>query len=251
MPGLPLWRRGSKYLKQKFFSVAVIAFVLGLLITMQLRVVSQPPAEIIPGARAHELAAELRRLEEASASLGQEARDLEDKLLAATQGYAQAEAALKTEIEKNKTQAGLVPMVGPGVEVRIHNRPTERLPGMNEHLFAVRDEDILRVVNELWGAGAEAMAINGQRLVSTSEIRLAGTFINVNLNRVTPPYVIVAIGDPDVLQATLEMEGGVAETLRKYGVNFVVEKKDEVEVPAYGGTMAFRYAKPIKEGAKD
>ena len=238
-------------MKQKTLSVAAVAFILGLLITMQLRVVNRPPSEIMPATRAHELTVELRRLEEAAASLRQEARDLQEKLLTATQGYAQAEAALKTEIEKNKIQAGLVPMEGPGVEVTVFNKSPERPSEMNEYLFTVRDEDILRIVNELWGAGAEAIAINGQRLVSVSEIRVAGTFINVNLNRITPPYVVTAIGDPDVLQGTLEMEGGVAETLRKWGISFVIEKKERVEVPAYQGPMAFRYAKPIniKEGA--
>jgi len=238
-------------LKQETLSVAAVAFILGLLVTIQLRVVNQPPAEIMPATRAHELTVELQRLEEAAASLRQEAKDLQQKLLTATQGYAQAEAALKTEIEKNKIQAGLVPMEGPGVEVIVSDKPAEGPPEMKRYLFTVRDEDILRIVNELWGAGAEAIAINGQRLVSMSEIRVAGTFINVNLNRITPPYVITAIGDPDVLQGTLEMEGGVAETLRKWGINFVVEKKERVEVPAYEGPMAFRYAKPIKEGAEE
>lgn len=238
-------------MRTKFLYVGIVAFILGLLITVQARVVNQPPAEIIPAARAQKLTRELRRLEEASADLRREAEDLEAKVLAATQGYAQAETALKTEIEKYKMQAGLVPVVGPGVEVTMSNAPAERLPGGDGHLFAVRDEDILRVVNELRGAGAEAISVNGQRLVSTSEVRLAGTFINVNLNRITPPYVILAIGNPDLLQSTLEMEGGVAETLREWGISFKIKKKERVEIPAYVVTTTFHYARPVQEGEKE
>ncbi|MEW5761648.1 MAG: DUF881 domain-containing protein [Bacillota bacterium] len=231
----------------RLYAVALVAFVLGLLITVQARVAGQPPGEILPAARVQELTAELRRLEEASAGLRREAGELEQKIAAAKQGQTQARAALQTEIEKYRIQAGLVPVVGPGVEVMIHNMPAGSLPGTEQYVFAVRDEDLLRVVNELWGAGAEAIAVNGQRLVSTSEIRLAGTFIDVNLQRITPPYTIVAIGDPDVLASALEIEGGVAEMLRAFGASCLIKKKDTVRIPAYEGTMAFQYARPIKE----
>ena len=67
-------------------------------------------------------------------------------------------------------------------------------------MYIIHDDDLLRVINELRAAGAEAIAINGERIVAMSEIRCAGPTLSVNNNRSAPPYEIKAIGNPNNLE---------------------------------------------------
>jgi uncharacterized protein YlxW (UPF0749 family) len=87
--------------------------------------------------------------------------------------------------------------------------------------------------------------MNEQRLIASSEIRCAGPTLSVNNTRYSPPYEIRAIGEPQTLENSLRMRGGVMETLQFWGIQVVVKKQDEVKVPAYKGTFRFEYAKPI------
>jgi uncharacterized protein YlxW (UPF0749 family) len=106
----------------------------------------------------------------------------------------------------------------------------------------------LKVVNELKAAGAEALSINGQRIISTSEIRCAGPTVSVNNVRSAPPYVIQAIGNPQTLDASLKMRGGVVETLKFWGIQVQTAIEKNLVIPGYNGTFAFDYAKPVEEG---
>ena len=106
---------------------------------------------------------------------------------------------------------------------------------------------MLKVINELWAAGAEAISINDQRLVVGSEIRCTGPTISVNSTRHTPPYEIRAIGDPKTLEASLKMRGGVIETLQFWGIQVTVKTQPKVKIASYKGAHKYQFAKPLKE----
>lgn len=91
-----------------------------------------------------------------------------------------------------------VPVSGPGITVTLTDRAT---PGKGSG--AVRDQDLAMVVNALWGAGAEAISINGQRIGPATFVRTAGTVILVNITPVSSPYVVSAIGDSNALSVAL------------------------------------------------
>ncbi len=229
------------------FSLGLVALVLGMLIVFQFRV-TRHIEQGIPSGRVQELALELRQLEKDKAKLEAEASDLSIKLEQVTRGQTEAEKALKDELAKARLLAGLVPVTGPGIEVTLDNPPQQAREGGPVSLYVIRDEDLLRVVNELRGAGAEALSINGQRIVAHSEIRWAAPFINVNLTRVVPPYHILAIGKPDNLKSALEIPGGLVEYLRDLGVQVKIQSYDRLTIPGYSRTMEFRYAKPVVKG---
>ncbi|MBC7105923.1 MAG: DUF881 domain-containing protein, partial [Firmicutes bacterium] len=155
----------------RYLSITAVAMILGLMVVQQFRITGLQ-AHGIPADRAQELTVELKQLEKERADLAAEAEDLERKLGQAQMGYNQAAEALRTETAKVKLLAGLEAVRGKGVEVVV-------VPRQGAGVFTVRDEDLLRIVNELRGAGAEALAINGQRLIATSEIRTSGAHINV------------------------------------------------------------------------
>lgn len=226
----------------RYVSITIIALILGLMLAVQFRTTNMEVELTAPRDRAHELTVELKNLAEERARLEAEAEDLERKLSRARQGYAQAKETLEGEVEKAALIAGLTPVTGSGARVLVATGTQTQ-----GALFAVRDEDLLKLVNELRAAGAEALSINGERLISASEIRLAGSFINVNTRKITPPYEILAIGDPAVLVSSLEIKGGLVETLRDWGMMVTVESMDRVRIPAYKGTLRYQYARPVRE----
>ena len=132
---------------------------------------------------------------------------------------------IKEALEHARIEAGVIEVSGPGVEVILNDSNIALKPGQNPNLYVLHDEDILRVLNELRAAGAEAVSINGQRLLATTEVRCTGPTILLNKNkRLAPPYVITAIGNPDTLESSLKMKGGVAETLQFWGIQVAAKR---------------------------
>lgn len=141
-------------------------------------------------------------------------------------------------------QAGAAALDGPGLEVVLSD--SERVPGPSEDasLYRVHDVDLQLVVNALLSLGAEAVAVNGQRVVATTAIRGAGETILVNFRPLVPPYVVSAIG----VSAPPFLEHPDARRLTRwedlFGLGFRVTPLEHVRVPAYGGQVALRHAQP-------
>lgn len=127
---------------------------------------------------------------------------------------------LTDEIQKLRTVAGLTDVKGRGVIVSF----------AKEDAINVEDDDLLFVLNELRATDAQALAINDQRIIDTTEVRVAGGYIMVNGRHVTPPYVIKAIVDPDNAVNALNMIGGSLEKIRLF-IDVKVEKSNNLEIP--------------------
>ncbi len=146
----------------------------------------------------------------------------------------QSEAAsVLSELEEARMLAGSVPVEGPGLVVTMQDNPNAANSN-NITNYIVHEQDIRRVVNELFAAGAEGISINGQRLVSSSAIRCVGPTVIVNGVKSAAPFVITAIGDPITLENALNLPGGVLQFLEGF-VKIDVTKKDVVQLPAFVG----------------
>ena len=160
-------------------------------------------------------------------------------------------AAASTDNQQDKDllryRAALVPLEGEGVIVRMDDSTKPAKAGENPNLYVIHDDDLLRVVNELRAAGAEAIAINGQRLTGTSEIRCAGPTLSVNNVRSSAPFEIRAIGDKKSLENALRMRGGVAETLGVWGIQLDIKASNDVYIPPYRGSIRQSYARETAE----
>ncbi|CAA9319124.1 MAG: hypothetical protein AVDCRST_MAG36-296 [uncultured Nocardioidaceae bacterium] len=159
-------------------------------------------------------------------------------------------AAAATELELRTRRigavAGTVPVTGPGVRITVDDRPDA-----TNRREVVLDEDLQRLVNGLWVAGAEAVAINGERLTALSAVRGAGEAITVNFRSLRRPYVVEAVGDPAELPARfLESAGGAwwlnLESL--YQLRFDMSSEDSVTLPAVPAP-ALRQVRPPPGGA--
>ncbi|MBW3623553.1 MAG: DUF881 domain-containing protein [Armatimonadetes bacterium] len=197
-------------------------------------------------------------------------RDDVTKLENAVKASAQSDSGrlqvnvLHKQLQEMKTLAGLTPMAGPGVEVILNDSPkakefakqlsggTDQGASFQDQLsnFMVHDQDIVGVVNELKQAGAEAIAVNGQRVIATTAIRCVGpvVFINGKASGGAAPYTITAIGSARDLEGGLKLPGGYLDQQQLLAYNMVtIKRRDRLEIPAYDGPTMYDYAKPVAE----
>jgi uncharacterized protein YlxW (UPF0749 family) len=227
-------------IKQGQLAIALVCVVLGIMLAVQFRT-TQDIKSSIPYQRVEDLSQRLSQTEKERDALVNQIQELKR-----TSG---AEAASK-EFERIKMGAGVVAVEGPGIIVTIDDSKRPSKPGENPNLYLIHDDDILKVINELWAAGAEAISINEQRLIASSEIRCAGPTLSVNNARYSPPYEVRVIGEPTTLENALKMRGGVIETLQFWGIQVTIKTQEVVNVPAFKGTFRFEFAKPSQEGGR-
>ena len=148
--------------------------------------------------------------------------------------------------------AGTTEVEGAGIEIVLDDSNIPKKANEHPNLYIIHDEDLLRVLNELRAAGAEAISVNDQRIVAMSEIRCAGPTISVNNVRSAPPYVIKAIGAPKTLSSALRLRGGVVETFEFWGIQVKIKTVEKLHIPALKAPRSFEYAKTVesKEAAK-
>lgn len=176
---------------------------------------------------------ESQRVEELSAQLEESRRETLQK-----ENEAQA---LALRVNLMELTAGITDISGPGVSVVMEDSTAKNTSG-NEANYLIHDSDLLSVVNELRAAGAEALSLNGERILATSEIRCAGPVVTVNGVQKAAPFTIFAIGDSDTLYDALNMRGGVVDRLEAWKISVKVARSDQLTIPGYGGTLEYRYA---------
>lgn len=138
--------------------------------------------------------------------------------------------------------AGLTDVSGQGVVVTMKDSEDANIYNLNENNFIIHDEDILRVINELRAAGAEAISINGERILATSEIICAGSTVSVNNRKYSAPYSIKAIGNSSELYGALTMRQGVVEILSKWGIEVEVTEHENLTIEAFDGIIINKFA---------
>ena len=141
-------------------------------------------------------------------------------------------------------KAGTLAVRGPGVRV-----VADDAPGADSARTQVLDSDLQKLVNGLWEAGAEAIAVNGQRLTNLSTIRLAGGAITVNARSLRRPYVVTAIGNQDTLPARFaETSSGQAwlDLQRQVGLRLTITPVSLLRLP--GTAVSLRYATQEEKG---
>ncbi|MDU4960614.1 MAG: DUF881 domain-containing protein [Sporomusaceae bacterium] len=224
--------------RQGLYTLALICFILGLMLSAQFRTTQDIRASA-KFQRAEDLTKRLMQTEKERDTLLEQAAELRQTTI--------THAAAK-DLASSRLAAGLVALRGAGVSITIDDtKPVVPAGSQNPHLFLVKDEDLLKVLNELRSAGAEAIAINNQRLVATSEIRSAGPYISVNNMNLAAPFEIKAIGDPATLEAALKLRGGVFETIQFWGIKASVRQESELIIPAFKNGFHFNYARPVVE----
>ncbi len=154
-------------------------------------------------------------------------------------------SAKEEQITLNNNLLGITDVEGKGIEIIVKDNSsiTSETIGVLDDIsnYIVHDNDLRNIVNELKNAGAEAISINGQRIVSTTAITCIGNVIKINDEKVTSPFVIKAIGFPERFE-TLSRSGGILDNLDDY-LEISTRKLDNVKIPKYTGVIASKYMK--------
>jgi len=147
--------------------------------------------------------------------------------------------------------AGLVPLTGPGVEIVLDDAPTRpdgTLPvGAGPDDLVIHQSDVQAVVNAVWAAGADGVAVMNQRLVATSAVRCVGNVLLLQGRTYSPPYVITAIADGSAVRARLAESAQVQilqQAADQLGLTFTVQDRSSVSLPAFTGSLDMEYAAP-------
>ncbi|MPV36742.1 DUF881 domain-containing protein [Georgenia subflava] len=166
-----------------------------------------------------------------------------------SEALAGQDAKYQENVRRLGVASGNTRVTGPGLVIELADSAAAQAGQPDTDDERVHDVDLQVLVNSLWSAGAEAIAVDGHRLSSTSAIRTAGQAIFVNLDPVLSPYVIEVIGDPAQMQTDLTRTPasthlGVLRTA--YDITVEISTSDELELAALP-TGNLRFAEPLEE----
>lgn len=237
-----------KIKKDQFIILIIIGlmfFLLTLIIFMQFKTISYTDIDALETMQESELRTELGAINakytEALEQLKQ-TKNMIKEYEETINTDKEAAVLLESELEQSRNLIGKNAVQGEGIIVTL----TDVEVGKYGKITA---NDLIELVNELRAAGAEAISINGQRIISTSYIiDLDSTFIGINVSRrEVSPYVVKAIGDITYLESGLsQKQYGYIDKKVNGGKNVTLEKSDNIYVEAYNGKMDFQYAKEVE-----
>ena len=158
------------------------------------------------------------------------------------------------EVETLSDPAGLTPKAGPAVKVTLDDAPPEVLADTTRDPLdvIVHQQDIQAVVNAMWRAGAEAVTVQGQRLITTTGIKCDGNLVSLHGVPYNPPYEIVGIGMPTLILDSLDRDGYLdiyreAAADPRGGVQYAAEVLPRAVAPGYQGLLDLTYATPLPD----
>ena len=181
--------------------------------------------------------------------LDQAVRQLRDQVLAAQRDDVRRNLVARDEAERNNelaVQAGTTAMKGPAVVVRLSDSDRQETDAAADSgAYKIHDADLQLVVNALFEAGAEAVAVNDNRVVATTPIRAAGSTIVVNFRPLTPPYRVVGIGASERRFDDSDIATRFRRWTKLFGLGFSASHTKSATVPAFAGQVAIDDAKPV------
>jgi uncharacterized protein YlxW (UPF0749 family) len=224
-------------------SMLFAAVVLGLLVSLRWSADSSRSE-----ASLDQVSRTIRQLELEQEDLKQTVGRLRQKLNSRQQESAASTARLeelRSELVQQKMRAGLVDVRGPGVRVILDDASRSSMD--DESGLLVHDFDLRDVIGVMWLAGAEAVSVNGERIVSSTSIYCVGSTIMVNDTRLSPPYEVSAIGDSVRLLDSFWNPGYLAELKtrsKRLGLQFEPMGVESLTIPAYRGSLPLKFAQP-------
>ena len=224
-------------------SVGIVSLILVMLMFTQFKTVDKTDITAIETMRETELRSELsswkNKYDEVEKKvLEQDAKisEYKDEL----KNDENTSSTLEGEVKEAEAYIGLTALKGQGIIVTLSDKD----------IYNIEYDDILRLVNELNIAGAEAISVNDERIVAMSDITLVNNrIVLVNTRKISGPYVIKAIGDKKYFESALNIKGGYIDSIAVNGKGVEYKLEDNITIPAYEEKekLEMQYAKQVKE----
>lgn len=233
--------------KKDMLVFSIMGFVLAIGIAIQMNTVSRNGTTISTSQTESNLKTQVLRMKEKYESQYTELERAEQELENVREQVTNSNeelSELENKIKKDNIILGNTDVKGAGVTITLTDGVSDSQT-LDQDSLIIHAENVLAVINELKNAGASAISINGQRIVSTTAIPCDGNVIMVNGIKVTSPIQISAIGKVEVL-STLNRPGSTLEKFASLGKGVEFKKNSSLEIPKYTGIISFKYAKNIK-----
>lgn len=229
--------------------VGIPLFFLSVLLAAQMKTVSNSEV-VLKGKREAELADELVTLQRNYNDLKEkytESQNVVEEYKNNSSTNSTLINSMKDEIDMLSALSGNTDLKGEGIIITMTDAAQNSENSTIDTDSLVHDSDVLSVVNELKVAGAEAISVNDQRIISISGIRCVGPSIQVNYQKISTPIVIKAIGNAQWLESAMNIKNGVVDTLKgSTGIGISVVRSNNVEIPKFDGTLNFKYTETKK-----
>ena len=218
-------------------TIGIACFALVTVMTMQFKVVNETDIMEIENMQESELKTELAnwktRYEEIDAQYQETTQRIEE-YKNDEESNNEASRLVHEELEQMNTLLGLTDVHGEGIVITLKSK---------ENASAISADDLLIIVNALKFAGAEAISINDERIINTTDIVniLDGSFVKINGQRILEPYVIKVIGNQSHMESAVTGNDGKVEEFQTLGHTATIEKDDDVTIGKYNGEIETRY----------
>lgn len=246
-------QRGIRSVASWQITLGIALLALGFLIAAQLRT-EAPRVRYASNERvalvetATDLQGRQDGLKQQLLDLRKEIQDVESR----GQGNAAQLKDVDARLREARVAAGLTALQGPGLVLQLSDSAMAVPPGQNPTDYLVSARDLRSVIEELWLAGAEAIAVNGERVTASGAIIDIGGSVLLNSAYLSPPYQISAIGPPDLFDQVNGSAGFrdfVRARVEAFGLQVGFAELADVTIPAYAGTINLRYARPTSPTA--
>lgn len=217
-------------------TIGISAFILVAVMFMQFKVVEKTDITSIQTMTEAELRSELLAWREKYQQLQTKYEEVVTKINEYKEEYKsdeETEKLLEKELKDLQILLGETEVKGSGIIITIGEEELED--------DRITYEDLLYIVNELKSAGAEAISINGHRIINTTDIVELNSYIRINSRNILAPYTIKAIGNQTYLESALLGVGGYADELKKWGFDIEIQRNDEVTIEAYTNELSYKY----------
>ena len=231
--------------KNAYIAIGIVCLVLATAITVQVRTMKGENSAVAQDFANSELKDSLLEWKEKSDSaeidLEKSVKKLEELRQTSTANGNSSEEK-QNELKMYNQILGLTDVTGEGIIMTVKDS-MQTTSAIDMNNLIIHDSDLRSLVNELSNAGAEAISINDERIVSTTAITCAGNVILINGNKVGSPFIINAIGNQESLYGAITRAGGYTYGLRARSIQVDTKKSDNVHISKYTGALSFKYAK--------
>lgn len=234
--------------KQIAITLGIMCLILTCAIAIQIRTMNEASSTVSQSASDNELRDSVLKWKEKYDNISEELEEAEATLEEVRQEATQDDetaSAKEEELEKNNTLLGLTNVTGSGIIIELEDGTLDssilNVQTSSSDLL-VHYDDLLSLVNELKNAGAEAIEINGQRIINSSAITCEGNIIKINGEKIGSPFTIKAIGSAALLYGQITRAGSYLELMSERGVNVTsVTQEDSISISKYSGTITYKY----------
>ena len=228
-------------------TLGIVCFVLTIAIFVQIKTTNNSNSTVAQTMEENDLRDQVLRMKEKYDNIYAELQNATKKLEQVRENATKDDSEAKAKQEELRLNNMLLcqsDMTGEGVIITLKDGTTNNsdvLSSLTATDVIVHNSDLLQIVNELKNAGAEAISINGERIVQTSSITCEGIIIKINNKKLGSPYVIKAIGSAATLETSLSIPDGYLDIMKNDGVIVDIKKSDGLTVEKYDGVITTKY----------